>query len=163
MGAMRTAATIKFAPMGHSIWLYSAFASGRFCLAPIRENIFLRPCYWWFPAHLRRKRALQPIEHWAIHEDLYRYTQPLKQSVDCTHCAWRKPADCGLRYVLHRGSERYCHFYGCTRTGIIIYIIWGRVALQKFIGCFTTVSSTWRDYNYVYALQYIHRTVVAIY
>ena len=43
MGAIGAAAPIKFALWGHSIWLRTAFALGRFNPAPIRENIFLRP------------------------------------------------------------------------------------------------------------------------
>ena len=42
---MGAAAPIEFALWGHSIGLHNEFASGRFCPAHIRENIFLRPCF----------------------------------------------------------------------------------------------------------------------
>ena len=50
---MGASAPIKFALWGHSIWLHTACASGRFCPAPIREDIFLRPWSVCFTLHER--------------------------------------------------------------------------------------------------------------
>ena len=44
MGAMGAVAPTKFVLWRHLFWLHNAFTLGRFCPAPTRESIFLRPC-----------------------------------------------------------------------------------------------------------------------